>query len=1231
MNSNRVSALALMLFSIFMISFAVNANAAPTINVCTATGDTANIACGYINVTNTTLDVGQSAIITINGISGGQPGVNGYTANWILNGYPDTPAIYNGIFAGAIAFKLVPNTTTAGNVYVYNGLATPANMLNSGTYSGGTNIYTVNAAITDSPSANSIVTNDIPLLTVNPQLTGTPTAALQATKYDEGQVFQLTCAAGSVTGGTLYGGTYFFQSLVYNAVSNSLVDGNLNSRAGASQGYCSKISPQLSVAGMNPGTYYAVDQLADSATTPEIADSAQTGNFVVYANPTVTEFAENSVGPTYDVGQTVTYNVMVTNGVGPFTVNLVTGGVTVNTITGISADTPAQISYKIGSTSDTTYNVVVADAGSANTGSSNTYMFNSLSSTINVDPAPTVTLTPSNALIDTGQLETYTMNVAGGVGPFNVMLYNVTGSSQFKSNVIISSPGGSNTITFVANSPTQSNAIVFNAMVTDTGTSTAYVFNSITNTILVSMDPVFNSAPIPTNSVIDIGQITSINGNTNNALTGTPLQGMIGWYLQRAGDLSYTFNAGCAAVSTLYPTAACWSGLQPATAGTYNFIISQEDSATTPYIFNSPVLGLIVNPTPTTPTLLLSNTIFDSGLCSSSNPQCITFKTALTGGTSPYTYNYVVYDAVTGNPVTTNVISSWASNTQTNSFNAAAFAAGTYYGKAFVTDSASTNEVVNSIQTSNFIVKAAPTVTFTPSSTVLDAGQTETYNIVISSGGVGPFTAALINVTSAAKIGSNAIIAAPGGSNTISFTASTATQANTVSFNTIVTDIGTNTPYLFTATANSVVINKDPTITLAATSGTSITLGGTVTFVANVPSGGAGPFTVTLHGATCLSGITTNIITSPGGNVILSCDPQSTGFYTMNASAVDTGTTTHYSLANSGAVTVSVSSSGGGGGGGSGGGGGGGGGGGTQKPVVVNITNGFNVTGIAQLNTFNVTLCGGKFFFTDNFISPNDTGISVNGKNYTIYENKPIVLFSTPTQACYMSLLNVSYLPVLHTVSIKVYIKSNGVIRTINITEQNFVGRLNGTFALSGNASDKLDFAPANVTILISTGINKTMTPNYTIENVTANTPGLANATKLAAIKLNVSNSTVILFFTMHFPCGIATSRINAYKLINGSWSSITGTTNASACAESFTLTGGDPTVGLFESALLATTTTTSAPTTASTTSISTTPLPQPQDNTGIIVAIVVLVVVVIVALLYYRSVAGKRRTAGKR
>jgi hypothetical protein len=118
---------------------------------------------------------------------------------------------------------------------------------------------------------------------------------------------------------------------------------------------------------------------------------------------------------------------------------------------------------------------------------------------ITVNPASTISLSPSNTLLDSGQIETYILNILGGTGPFNAMLWNVTGNRQMGSNVIIQL-SGSNAVSFAVNSPTSANVFVFNAIAYDTGTAQPFVFNSLQNTITV------NSAP-----VLLLNSIQSIN------------------------------------------------------------------------------------------------------------------------------------------------------------------------------------------------------------------------------------------------------------------------------------------------------------------------------------------------------------------------------------------------------------------------------------------------------------------------------------------------------------------------------------------------------------------------------------------------------------------------------------------------------------------------------------------------------------------------------------------------
>ncbi len=101
--------------------------------------------------------------------------------------------------------------------------------------------------------------------------------------------------------------------------------------------------------------------------------------------------------------------------------------------------------------------------------------------TANVVTLPTITLTPSTSSVTSGGSVTYTVTVNGGFGPFNVELYNITGSKQVLSNVTIASPGGSNTFTFNSGA---TGTFDYNAIATDTATNT--LFNSTKASLTVN-------------------------------------------------------------------------------------------------------------------------------------------------------------------------------------------------------------------------------------------------------------------------------------------------------------------------------------------------------------------------------------------------------------------------------------------------------------------------------------------------------------------------------------------------------------------------------------------------------------------------------------------------------------------------------------------------------------------------------------------------------------------------
>ncbi len=109
-----------------------------------------------------------------------------------------------------------------------------------------------------------------------------------------------------------------------------------------------------------------------------------------------------------------------------------------------------------------------------------------------------------------------------------------------------------------------------------------------------------------------------------------------------------------------------------------------------------------------------------------------------------------------------------------------------------------------------------------------------------------------------------------------------------------------------------------------------------------------------------------------------------------------------------------------GGSGGGGGGGGGSGGGGAFLPLVAQQGSCTVISNLSELNQETFTLFNSTFNITDNFISPNDTGVSIRGKNYTLFQGSATNLFYSEGVRYYAELTSLSYIPIIHLVTIRI-------------------------------------------------------------------------------------------------------------------------------------------------------------------------------------------------------------------
>jgi hypothetical protein len=198
-----------------------------------------------------------------------------------------------------------------------------------------------------------------------------------------------------------------------------------------------------------------------------------------------------------------------------------------------------------------------------------------------------------------------------------------------------------------------------------------------------------------------------------------------------------------------------------------------------------------------------------------------------------------------------------------------------------------------------------------------------------------------------------------------------------------------------------------------------------------VISGGTGPFTANLVAS---NGIVVNTITGVSAGVITfgPIIPQNSTD-TYNVIATDLGTSsacTFTSTSNTitvveiGSTTPQQPSNGGSPGGTSGGIPSSGSGAITVTTAYTNSTTnqtGYRILNFTQDGVQRFKIDGEQFNVTLNFISPNDVGITVNGKSYTLSDGQTTELNDPQGYAYYAKLMSISYLPILHESNLEVY------------------------------------------------------------------------------------------------------------------------------------------------------------------------------------------------------------------
>ena len=230
-----------------------------------------------------------------------------------------------------------------------------------------------------------------------------------------------------------------------------------------------------------------------------------------------------------------------------------------------------------------------------------------------VHPAPSITLS-SNSAMDLGQSLSLTIAMgSGGAGPFTVNLVNLGSGSVMQSNTVYQG----NTLTY-AFTPASAGTYLFRASATDTGTSVPYTFNSSTVSVVVYNNP--NVSVDEPTSQIDSGQPITLIAVARNGTGKFSYQ----WYNglptpsnQIAGAESPFFYAPSNSAGVLY----------------YSVVATDTGTTVTPYSFSSSNAVVAINPAPDISLVPKTSTI------SSGGTQLLSISSS--GGTGNFIYGWL--------------------------------------------------------------------------------------------------------------------------------------------------------------------------------------------------------------------------------------------------------------------------------------------------------------------------------------------------------------------------------------------------------------------------------------------------------------------------------------------------------------------------------------------------------------------------------------------------------------
>ena len=251
---------------------------------------------------------------------------------------------------------------------------------------------------------------------------------------------------------------------------------------------------------------------------------------------------------------------------------------------------------------------------------------------------------------------------------------------------------------------------------------------------------------------------------------------------------------------------------------------------------------------------------------------------------------------------------------------------------------------------------------------------------------------------------------------------------------------------------------------------------------------------------------------------------------------------------------------------------------------IANVTEGFAIGNFTQYDFITALINEKKFLITENYITPDYAGITVNNDRYDIFPNESLLLASTSEYLYYMRLTRIAIVPALDTINFSIFavpnLTSNEVL--------SYATNASINMSLTGNGISYINLENLNTLISIespeSTGLSLTVT-NLTGSNDLPIPTGYDKWLLMnISAKALTDSATLSMNVTSVYDCNSSPDVTAPYLFNGGNWVALDGVNyNSTSCQMSFGLSRSGI-VGIFEKSskpITATTSQTSSQTSA--------------------------------------------------